>query len=159
VSPLTLCHKVDDHQKPKKLVFVFTCKVGPTNHTPHVRPHMSIGHGTKNLQEGVWSCDKCLGVATGAVSVQPAGEPYTPAGHCTLIALRCAKNHCPFNSVLDDDYQAEVEMLQPGMIIPSPQMVSCDIKAMYAEMSKHVQNYFMACHLYICMVLLLLNNI
>ncbi|KAF8218883.1 hypothetical protein L208DRAFT_1013567, partial [Tricholoma matsutake] len=64
--------------------------------------------------------------------------PYTPAGHCTLIALQCAKNHCPFNSVLDDDYQAEVEMLQPRTIIPSPQTVSCDIKAMYAEMSKHV---------------------
>ena len=75
---------------------------------------MSIGHGTKNLQEGVWACDKHLvGVAAGAVSVQPAGEPYTPAGHHILIALRCAKNHCPFNSVLDDDhdYQAEVEML------------------------------------------------
>ncbi|KAF8223266.1 hypothetical protein L208DRAFT_1017635, partial [Tricholoma matsutake] len=54
----------------------------------------------------------------------------------------CAKNHCPFNSVLDDDYQAEVEMLRPRMIIPSPQTVSRDIKAMYAEMSKHVQNYF-----------------
>ncbi|KAF8218480.1 hypothetical protein L208DRAFT_1350996, partial [Tricholoma matsutake] len=40
----------------------------------------------------------------------------------------CTKNHCPFNSVLDEDYQAEVEMLQPGTIIPSPQMVSRDIK-------------------------------
>ncbi|KAF8240127.1 hypothetical protein L208DRAFT_1234566 [Tricholoma matsutake] len=119
---------------------------------------MSIGHGTKNLLEGVQSCDKHLGVAAGAVSVQPAGEPYTPAGHHTLIALQCAKNHCPFNLVLDDDYQAEVEMLQPRTIIPSPQTVSCDIKAMYAEMSKHVRNYFMVCHLYICMVLLLLNH-
>ncbi|KAF8238004.1 hypothetical protein L208DRAFT_1244585, partial [Tricholoma matsutake] len=38
------------------------------------------------------------------------------------------------------DYQAEVEMLQPGTIIPSPQMVSRDIKAMYTEMSKHALN-------------------
>ncbi|KAF8232943.1 hypothetical protein L208DRAFT_1205799, partial [Tricholoma matsutake] len=68
--------------------------------------------------------------------------PYTPAGHRTLIALQSANNHRPFNSVLDEDYQAEVEMLQPGTIIPSPQTVSCDIKAMYTEMSKHVQNYF-----------------
>ncbi|KAF8218445.1 hypothetical protein L208DRAFT_1351366, partial [Tricholoma matsutake] len=58
---------------------------------------------------------------------------------CHLIALRCTKNHRPFNSVLDEDYQAEVEMLQPGTIIPSPQMVSHDIKAMYTEMSKHVK--------------------
>jgi len=108
---ITLRREVDDYQKPKKLVFVFTCKVDPTHHTLHVRPHMSIGHGTKNLQEGVRSCDKRLGVAAGAVSVQPAGEPYTPAGHCTLITLQCTKNHHPFNSVLDDDYQAEVEML------------------------------------------------
>jgi hypothetical protein len=84
----------------------------PMSHpTLHVCPCMSIGHGMKNLQEGVQSCDKRLGVAAGVVSVQPAGEPYTPAGHRTLIALRCAKNHRPFNSVLDDDYQAEVEML------------------------------------------------
>jgi hypothetical protein len=108
---ITLHCELDDHQKPKKLVFVFTCNVDPTHHTLHVCPRMSIGHGTKNLQEGVQSCDKHLGVAAGVVSVQPAGEPYTPAGHCTLIALQCAKNHCPFNLVLDDGYQAEVEML------------------------------------------------
>ena len=72
---------------------------------------MSIGHGTKNLQEGVWSCDKCIGDVAGATSDQPAGEPYTHAGHHTLIALQCAKNHRPFNSVLDEDYQAEVQML------------------------------------------------
>ena len=54
---ITLCHELDDHQKSKKLVFVFTCNVNSTHytlhHTLHVRPHMSIGHGTKNLQEGV----------------------------------------------------------------------------------------------------------
>jgi hypothetical protein len=83
---ITLHCEVDDHQKPKKLVFMFTCKVDPANHTPHVHPHMAIGHGTKNLQEGVQSCDKRLGVAAGVASVQPAGEPYTPVGHCTLIA-------------------------------------------------------------------------
>jgi hypothetical protein len=84
---ITLRREVDDRQKPKKLVFMFTCKVDPANHTPHVRPRMAIGHGTKNLQEGVRSCDKHLGVAAGVASVQPAGEPYTPAGHRTLIAL------------------------------------------------------------------------
>ena len=84
---ITLHCEVDDHQKPQKLVFVFTCNVDPTNHTLHVHPCMFIGHGMKNLQEGVQACDKCLGVASGAVSVQPAGELYTPAGHHTLIAL------------------------------------------------------------------------
>ena len=84
---ITLCHEVDDCQKPKKLVFVFTCKVDPDHHTSHICPRMSIGHGTKNLQEGVRSCDKRIGVVAGATSDQPAGEPYTRAGNHTLIAL------------------------------------------------------------------------
>ena len=41
----------------------------PVNHTPHDHPRMSIGHGTKNLQESVQSCDKRLGVAAGVASV------------------------------------------------------------------------------------------
>ncbi|KAF8234230.1 hypothetical protein L208DRAFT_1262874 [Tricholoma matsutake] len=105
---------------------------------------MSSGHETKNLQDGVKACDKCLGVVSGDAP-QRTGAPYSPAGHHTMIAMRCAKNHHPFNSVLDEDYQAEVEMLQPGTILPSPQTVSCDIKAIYAEMSKNVCNYFMVC--------------
>ncbi|KAF8219916.1 hypothetical protein L208DRAFT_1180880, partial [Tricholoma matsutake] len=68
--------------------------------------------------------------------------PYSAAAHCTLIAMQCAKNHPPFNSVLDEDYQVEVEMLRPGTILPGPQTVSHDIKSIYAEMSKNVQNYF-----------------
>ena len=60
---ITLRCELDDHQKPKKLVFVFTCNVDPTHHTLHVRPRMSIGHGTKNLQEG------CKGVIGGAYNL------------------------------------------------------------------------------------------
>ncbi|KAF8218613.1 hypothetical protein L208DRAFT_1349570, partial [Tricholoma matsutake] len=63
------------------------------------------------------------------------------------------KNHHPFNSVLDEDYQAEVEILQPGTILPLPQTVSHDIKAIYAEMSKNVHNYFMALNSTIHLVL------
>jgi hypothetical protein len=105
---------------------------------------MSSGHGTKNLQDGVNACNKRLGVVSGGAT-QHTGAPYSPAGHHTMIAMRCAKNHHPFNSVLDEDYQAEVEMLRPGTILPSPQTVSRDIKAIYAEMSKNVRNYFMVC--------------
>ncbi|KAF8234103.1 hypothetical protein L208DRAFT_1061181, partial [Tricholoma matsutake] len=68
--------------------------------------------------------------------------PYSEVAHHALIALRCAKNHQPFNSVLDEDYQTEVQMLQPGMKVPHPMTVSWDVNAMYFEMSKHVQNYF-----------------
>ncbi|KAF8222830.1 hypothetical protein L208DRAFT_1320402 [Tricholoma matsutake] len=105
---------------------------------------MSSGHGTKNHQDGVKACDKCLVVVSGDAP-QCTGAPYSPTGHHTMIAMHCAKNHCPFNSVLDEDYQAEVEMLQPGTILSLPQTVSRDIKAIYAEMLKNVHNYFMVC--------------
>jgi hypothetical protein len=103
---------------------------------------MLSGHGTKNLQVGVTACNKHFGVTSGDTPVRRAGVPFSPAAHRTLIAMRCAKNHRPFNSVLDEDYRTEVEMLRPGTIVPSPVTVSRDIKAIYVEMSKSVRNYF-----------------
>jgi hypothetical protein len=140
---ITLRRDVDVRGSPKGLSFVFTCKVNPAHHPAHTRPRMSTGHGTKNIQDGVKACNKHAGTVTDTTAVKSTGRPYSPAAHRTLIAMRCAKNHRPFNSVLDEDYQAEVEMLCPGTVLPSPQTVSCDIKAMYAEMSKNVRNYFM----------------
>lgn len=140
---ISLRREVNANGEPSKLVFAFTCKVDPTHHPAHLRPRMSSGHGTKNLQVGVQVCNKRVGVTSGGTSARTVGEPFSPAAHRTLIAMRCAKNHRPFNSVLDEDYQAEVEMLRPGTILPSPVTVSRDIKAIYAEMSKNVRNYFM----------------
>jgi hypothetical protein len=104
---------------------------------------MSTGHGTKNIQDRIKACNTHLGSTAGATAVASMGPHYSSAAHRTLIALRCAKNHRPFNSVLDEDYRAEVEMLRPGTVLPAPQTVSRDIKAIYAEMSKNVRNYFM----------------
>jgi hypothetical protein len=73
-----------------------------------------------------------------------AAIPYTAAAHHALIALRCAKNHRPFNSVLDEDYQAEVNMLHPGTKLLHPTTVSRDIHAIYLDMSQHIRNYFQA---------------
>ncbi|KAF8220481.1 hypothetical protein L208DRAFT_1068979, partial [Tricholoma matsutake] len=99
--------------------------------------------GTSNLQLGVAQCTKHHGLL--GTQVSKSGPPYSEAAHCALIALHCAKHHQPFNLVLDDDYQTEVQMLQPGMKIPHPMTVSQDVNAMYFEMSKHFQNYFQAC--------------
>ena len=82
---------------------------------------MSTGHGTKNIQDGVKACDKFVSTVINTTTVESTGQPYLPVAHCTLIAMQCAKNHCPFISVLDEDYQAEVEMLCPGTILPGPQ--------------------------------------
>jgi hypothetical protein len=115
---------------------------------------MSTGHGTKNIQDGVKACNKWVGTASTTTSAANVHEPYSAAAHCTLIAVRCAKNHQPFNSVLDEDYHAEVQMLRPGTILPSPQIVSRDIKAIYYEMSKNVRNYFsVSCDIFLCVKL------
>lgn len=74
-----------------------------------------------------------------------AALTYSVAAHRALIALRCAKNHRPFNSILDDDYQTEVEMLRPGTILPHPITISRDIQVIYIEMAKTVRDYFKAC--------------
>ena len=105
--------------------FVFTCKVDPAHHPAHIRARMSTGHETKNIQDRVKACNKLvLGTVTSITVIGSTGQPYSVAAHRTLIAMRCAKNHCPFNFVLDEDYQTEVEMLRPGTILPSPQTVS-----------------------------------
>jgi hypothetical protein len=104
---------------------------------------MSTGYGMRNIQDGAKACDKHVGTVTDTTTVKSAGQPYSAAAPHTLIAMWCAKNHHLFNSVLDEDYQAEVEMLYPGTILPGPQTVSHDIKSIYVKMSMNVQNYFM----------------
>jgi hypothetical protein len=81
----------------------------------------------ENIQDGVKASDQHVGTVTDTTTVKSTGQPYSAAAHHTLIAMWCAKNH--FNSVLDEDYQAEVEMLCPGTILPGPQTVSRDIKS------------------------------
>jgi hypothetical protein len=108
---------------------------------------MSTDYGMKNIQDGVKACDKRVGTVTDTTTVKSTGQRYSAAAHCTLIVMRCAKNHRPFNSFLDEDYQAEVEMLHPGTILCGPQTVSCDTKSIYAKMSKNVWNYFMVTYI------------
>ena len=71
--------------------------------------------------------------------------PYSEAAHHALIALCCAKDHCSFISILDPAYVLEVEMLQPGTVLPHPAMISCDIKSIYVSMSLSIHEYFMVC--------------
>src|ERR1700720_3696633 len=140
---------MDARRRPNILSFVFSCKVDPAHYPANIRARMSTGHGTKNMQDGVLACDKRVGTVTDTTTIKSTGQPYSVAAHRTLISMRCAKNHHHFNSVLDEDYQTEVEMLCPGTILPGPQTVSRDIKSIYAEMSKNVWNYFMVtCNLF-----------
>jgi hypothetical protein len=136
-----ICECAEDGS-PHHLNFIFTCKMYPTTHS-HTHARSKTSGGTSNLQLGVAQCNKHHGISSTQVS--KSGPPYSEAAHRALIALHCAKNHQPFNSVLDNNYQTEVQMLRPGMKVPHPMTVSRDVNAMYFEMSKHVQNYFQAC--------------
>jgi hypothetical protein len=142
----TLRRDLDRKGQPLSLSFVFTCKIDPLHHPPHIRARKSSAQGTKNLHDGIKACNNRTGTTTADAAVQPTGEPYSPAAHRTLIAMRCAKNHRPFNSVSDEDYQAEVEMLRPGTVLPAPSTVSRDIKAIYLSMSIMVRTYFAVCY-------------
>jgi len=71
--------------------------------------------------------------------------PYSPDAHRALIAICCARSSCPINSVIDEDYQREVQMLRLGTKLPLPQTVQCDLIHIYTHMSIFVINYFMVC--------------
>jgi hypothetical protein len=77
---ITLCREMDARGRPKIL-----------SHPANIRARMSTGHGTKNIQDGVKACDKCVGTVTNTTTVKSTGQPYSAAAHRTLIAMRCAK--------------------------------------------------------------------
>jgi len=101
---------------------------------------MKTGDGTTKLQKSALVCDVLQGVAAPAMVATPTF--YTPAAHCTIIAMRSATSNHPFNAVTDKYYKMEVEMLRPGTIIPHPTTISQDIKHLYVELSKTVRQYF-----------------
>ena len=96
---VTLHRDLDGRVQLLTLIFAFNCKIDPTHHTPHLHAQMSTGHGTKNFQDGVRACNKHVSITSTTTPVVNVHEPYSAAAHCTLIAMRCTKNHQPFNSV------------------------------------------------------------
>jgi hypothetical protein len=49
--------------------------------------------------------------------------------------------------VKDDLYRAEIELLRPGTIIPSPSTISRDIQDIYTAGSLAVKGYFSVCQM------------
>ena len=132
--------------------FKFTCKTHPENHIgPQFCQHTRTGQGTSNLQKDIDQCLKKQGLDSHPKS--DSATPYSEANHCALIALHCAKSACPINMVVDEDYLAEVEMLHPGTVVASPNMVQWDLTHIYNMTSMHVMNYFMVCFHIIFLVL------
>jgi len=137
---VTLHWKYDTEGEPESLSYIFTCKTHPEHHiTTRSCLRSKTGDGTTNLQKDV---DGCL--LKQGIEHKKAGStiPYSPAAHCALIALRCAKSGRPINFVADKDYIREVQMLHPGTIPPHPSTVQCDLLAIYEQTSIVVKNYF-----------------
>jgi hypothetical protein len=124
------------------IMFVFTCKTHPDTHIVQYRPRMKTGEGTNNLRVSQNLCHSRHGEGGSTQQKSASTIPYSASAHRALIAMRCAKNHRPFNMVTDEEYLIEVDMLRPGTKPPSPATISRDIGALYLEMSKHVLNYF-----------------
>ena len=78
----------------------------------------------------------------GIYQLQPAPKAvlYTPETHHALIALHSAKHSHPINSILDDDYHIEVEMLCPGTVLPHPTTVQCDL------IDTYIHSHVNLCH-------------
>ena len=128
--------------QPQNIEFVFTCKNHPENHLQPLRRDRSrTGDGTTKFLKDVRMCEEKQGI----YQPQPASTsiPYTPETHRALIALRCAKHSRPINSILDDNYRTEVEMLHPGTALPHPTTIQRDLISIYIHMSTFILNYFM----------------
>ena len=121
--------------------FIFTCKHGASNHPPQRRRRMGTKDGTGNLRRTLGKCSEQLQLVTEPHSADDI--PYSSAAHRVLIALRCATSKRLFNSVSDEFYAREVQMLRPGTKLPSPSTVSHDIAKMYENGSHMVKQYFL----------------
>ncbi|TRM65130.1 hypothetical protein BD626DRAFT_364393, partial [Schizophyllum amplum] len=93
--------------------------------------------GTNQLLRTNRECDKRRGV----LPLTDDAPPYSYAAHRTLIALRCASSHRAFELVRDPFYIQEVQLLRPGVKIPSPKTVSRDVKRLYEGLAISFQEY------------------
>ena len=142
----TLQRNVDETSGERSLSFVFTCKSHHELHSgPIIRARKKGGaDGTTNLQKAADSCLKKQGIERQKNT--PADViPYSESGHRVLIAMRCAKQSRPINTVLDEDYLQEIQMLRPGTKIPHPTTVQRDLIHIYVHASTWVMNYFLVC--------------
>ncbi|KAF8587558.1 hypothetical protein K439DRAFT_1337798, partial [Ramaria rubella] len=106
--------------------------------------------GTSNLEHGIDASNNRCGIKKGSTSetigsqqtMHQAVSKYSPYQHCALIALCCAKDNRPFESVKDAFYLAEVELLHPGTKLPDPKTVSRDVNQIYIEVSRKAKVYF-----------------
>lgn len=139
---ISIRRNYDENGDPLSMDYCFICRDHPDNHSgPRYRLRMRSDLGTKNLKNEVEKCEIAWGIYSARATSTPVLE-YSPANHRTLIALRCAKNARPINTILDDEYHQEVQMLRPGTVVPHPTTVQRDILNLYTDLSIFVLSYF-----------------
>ena len=126
---------------PSRLLFQFVCKHNRPLHLPQYQDQSKTGNRTQNLLSSAKTCDSCWGAPTEASSLNNYFSSYSVAKHCTLIAIQCAQYKRSFNSVADDLYRQEVELLRPGTSLPLPKTVSRDVQVIYASAATGVKEY------------------
>lgn len=104
-------------EAPNTLVFVLSCKHGHPSYRPIERARGKSSHGTTQLLKTARECDTARGLVIAQRSTAPE---YSPAARRAIIPMRTATSNQPFNFVEDKYYKMEVELLRPGIIIPSP---------------------------------------
>ncbi|KAG9080749.1 hypothetical protein FS749_007915 [Ceratobasidium sp. UAMH 11750] len=134
-----------------KFVFRFDCKYDSPHHPSQFRDRLRTGDGTQNLLNTARACDRQRGILIPAdASLYPALS-YSMARHRAILALRCARDRRPFESVVDELHQQEVELLRPGTQLPSLATVSEDIRRIYRmaslDAARHLRSLPGALHL------------
>jgi len=69
-----------------------------------------MAEGTSNLVKGMTHCLLVQGIILEKSSRASQSLFYSEANHRALISMHCAKSAWPFNSILDEDYRAEVKI-------------------------------------------------
>ena len=140
---------VTEDNLPSHIDFVFTCHTHPENHPdPRIRARQKPGHGTTSLAKDVQMCEKKQGIQHPKPTSTISSPKYSDAHYHALLVLRCAKEACPINMILDDDYQKEVEMLCPGTVPPHPTTIQWDLISIYTHWSLYIVNFFVVSHGY-----------
>jgi len=126
----------------KQIQYVYKCKFKEKSHENVERLRSKTGDGTSNLMKAANKCDATQGISTPSKVSTSGTTAYSEVAHCVIIVLKSATSHWPFNAVHDKYYRMEVELLQPGTVVPHTTTVLRDIKHLYVELSKTVHTYF-----------------
>jgi len=141
----TFRHNVDETSGERSLSFVFTCKTHPELHSGGsiIRSRKKGGtDGTSNLQKAADACLRKQGIER-QKNTSADAIPYSESGHHVLIAMWRAKQQRLINSVLDEDYLWEVEMLRPRTKVLHPTTVQWDLIHIYEHASIWIMNYLL----------------